>query len=114
MKVMAFNGSPRKKWNTAMLLEKAIDGAASQGAETSLIHLYDRVFNANEHLMQRIFGQSESIMSYDTYQFADYSMVVADRFDVDMKGKRRREVFPKDCQKVYDMGAALAKKTARE
>ena len=41
MKVMAFNGSPRKKWNTATLLEKALEGAASQGAETELIHLYD-------------------------------------------------------------------------
>ena len=44
MKVMAINGSPRKKWNTAMLLEKALEGAASQGAETELIHLYDLDF----------------------------------------------------------------------
>lgn len=41
MKVIAFNGSPRKKWNTAALLKKALEGAASQGAETELIHLYD-------------------------------------------------------------------------
>jgi multimeric flavodoxin WrbA len=41
MKVMAFNGSPRKKWNTATLLSKALEGAASKGAETELIHLYD-------------------------------------------------------------------------
>jgi multimeric flavodoxin WrbA len=41
MKVIAFNGSPRKKWNTAMLLEKALEGASSQGAKTELIHLYD-------------------------------------------------------------------------
>jgi multimeric flavodoxin WrbA len=40
MKVMAFNGSPRKKWNTATLLEKALEGASSQGAETKLINLY--------------------------------------------------------------------------
>ena len=44
MKVIAFNGSPRKKWNTATLLEKALEGAASQGAETELIHLYDLEF----------------------------------------------------------------------
>ena len=44
MKVMAFNGSPRKKWNTATLLNKALEGAASQGAETELIHLYDLNF----------------------------------------------------------------------
>ncbi len=41
MKVFAVNGSPRKKWNTATLLEKALEGAASQGAETELVHLYD-------------------------------------------------------------------------
>ena len=44
MKVMAFNGSPRKKWNTATLLGKALEGAASQGAATELIHLYDLKF----------------------------------------------------------------------
>src|SRR5208282_5915004 len=41
MKVIAFNGRPRKKWNTATLLEKALEGAASLGAETELVHLYD-------------------------------------------------------------------------
>ena len=45
MKVMAINGSPRKKWNTAMLLEIALEGAASQGAETELFHLYDLVLD---------------------------------------------------------------------
>jgi multimeric flavodoxin WrbA len=44
MKVLAFNGSPRKKWNTATLLQNALDGAASQGAETELIHLYDLTY----------------------------------------------------------------------
>ena len=41
MKLMAFNGSPRKGWNTAVLLEQAVEGAASQGAGTRLVHLYD-------------------------------------------------------------------------
>lgn len=212
MKVMAFNGSPRKKWNTATLLEKSLEGAASQGAETRLVHLYeldfkgcvscfackkkggksygacavqddlapiyaeireagaiilgspiylgdvtgemrsfverlifpcisysrqpqnlfpwkfrtawiytmnvpeelarqfgyDHLFARNESLMQRIFGHSESLMSYDTYQFEDYSKVLADRFDVDHKEKIRREIFPKDCQRAYELGAALA------
>ena len=26
MKAIAINGSPRKKWNSAMLLEKALEG----------------------------------------------------------------------------------------
>jgi multimeric flavodoxin WrbA len=44
MKVIAINGSPRKKWNTATLLDKALEGAASEGAETEIIHLYDLNF----------------------------------------------------------------------
>lgn len=44
MNIIAINGSPRKKWNTATLLEKALEGAASRGAETELIHLYDLDF----------------------------------------------------------------------
>jgi multimeric flavodoxin WrbA len=41
MKIIAFNGSPRKKWNTATLLNKALEGAAAQGAKTERIHLYN-------------------------------------------------------------------------
>jgi multimeric flavodoxin WrbA len=38
--VIAFNGGPRKKMNTASLLQRALDGAASVGAKTRLVHLY--------------------------------------------------------------------------
>jgi multimeric flavodoxin WrbA len=41
MKAIAVNGSPRKKWNTASLLEHALAGAAKGGAETELVHLYN-------------------------------------------------------------------------
>lgn len=41
MKIIAINGSPRKTWNTATLLQHALDGAKSAGADTELIHLYD-------------------------------------------------------------------------
>jgi len=41
MKVIAINGSPRKNWNTYILLEKCLDGAKEAGAETELINLYD-------------------------------------------------------------------------
>jgi multimeric flavodoxin WrbA len=212
MKVMAFNGSPRKKWNTGTLLEKALEGAASQGAETELIHLYDLAFKGcvscfackmkggtsygrcavkddlapilkeveeadsiilgspiyygtvtgemrsfmerlmfpnmtytdppqslfpkkintgliytmnatpedmerfgfdqhivmNERVLQMIFGASESLLSFDTYQFKDYSKVVADRFDPERKAKRRKEIFPGDCEKAFDMGVRFA------
>jgi multimeric flavodoxin WrbA len=44
MKVIAINGSPRKGWNTHMLLEKALEGAASKGAQTKMVNLYDLDF----------------------------------------------------------------------
>ena len=44
MKAIGINGSPRKKWNTAALLDKAIEGAVSEGAIAELIHLYDLNF----------------------------------------------------------------------
>ena len=214
MKVIAFNGSPRKEWNTAILLKKALEGAASMGAQTELIHLddfkykgciscfackekngrsygrcavqdaltplfkkveesdafiigspiylgsitgatqsflerlvfpyltytdppsslfpkkintafiytmglpenmmsqlgYKERFENTERFMARIFGASEMLMSFDTYQFEDYSKVVATRFDPETKLKRRNEVFPKDCQKAFDMGAKFAGK----
>jgi len=34
MKVIAFNGWPRKKWDTATLLGKDLEGARHGGAET--------------------------------------------------------------------------------
>ena len=46
MKVMGFNGSPRKKkWNTVTLLENALQGARSVGGETELVQLYDLNFS---------------------------------------------------------------------
>ena len=211
MDVIAINGSPRKKWNTAMMLEKALEGAASQGAHTSLIHLYDlnykgciscfsckkrngknygkcavkddlaqlfrkiedidalilgspiyfsdvtgamrsfmerllfqylvyskprqslfpknvqigliytmnapeeetkkigydRLFDTNEKVMRTVFGNAESLMSYETYQFDDYNSVVAEMFDEAARKKRRDEVFPLDLQKAYRMGAKI-------
>ena len=49
MKIYAINGGPRKKHNTAQLLQAALDGAAaapcSEAVETEMIHLYDLAYN---------------------------------------------------------------------
>ena len=44
-KIFAVNGSPRKNGNTAQLLQKALEGAASAGAEVKLIQLADLDFS---------------------------------------------------------------------
>ncbi len=206
--VIGINGSPRKSWNTATLLNKALEGAASKGAETQLIHLYDlnfrgciscfacktkggtsygkcamkdgltpvlekiatadaiilgspiylgtvsgemrsfmerlvfpylvydenysslfgrkiptgfiytmnitegqmeewgyvRHFALTEMVLGRVFGAAESLCVTDTYQFEDYSKYVVSCFDPEKKAKRRKEVFPRDCEKAYNMG----------
>jgi multimeric flavodoxin WrbA len=215
MRVIAFNGSPRKNWNTATLLTHALQGAASQGADTELIHLYDYnykgciscfacklkggksfgrcavdddlkpvlekveetdamilgspiyfgvttggmrsflerlmfqylMYDANysslfkrkiptgfiytmnvnqsrleemayrqnlkgtEMAMKRTFGASEALFVTDTYQFDDYSKYETSAFNVKEKAQRRKEVFPGDCQKAFEMGAKFARQS---
>ena len=45
MKVIAINGSSRKDRNTAQMLNTALEGAASAGADTELVHLVDLDFS---------------------------------------------------------------------
>lgn len=219
MEVLAFNGSPGKHWNTATLLRKSLEGAASKGASTKLIHLYDLDFKGcrscfgckkkggpsygrcaikdsltpvlrqvekadalilgspiylmavsgqmksffeqlifpflryvkpadpapslfprkihtgfiytsnrteeglketgcdrslalNEAFLRTIFGSSESLFSYDTLQFEDYSKIDQDRFDPEKKAATRKGQFPQDCQKAFEMGMRFASGTA--
>lgn len=44
MKILILNGSPRKNWNTAMMLKEAQKGAESAGAETEYIDLFDLTY----------------------------------------------------------------------
>jgi hypothetical protein len=69
---------------------------------------YDTTLNALAGLMKRIFGHCESLVSTDTLQFEDYSKYDATLFDENAKKRRREEVFPKDCEKAFAMGARFA------
>ena len=64
----------------------------------------------NERVLSMLFGNAESQFSCDTYQFDDYSKIEADRFDPEQKARRRKEVFPLDCEKAFEIGVRLAKK----
>ena len=213
MKVMAVNGSPRKKRNTGTLLEKALEGAVSVGAETELVHLYDLdfkgcracysckllggksygrcaakddltpilreieevdvfilgspvyfwsmtgvarsfmerllypylnpadssvlpvkkiqtglilTFGAKEEqmteagwdqqlktigmLMKTIFGNSESMFVSDTSPYEDFSKyAISPLVDPEEKARIRREVFPGECERAFEMGVRFAK-----
>ena len=56
----------------------------------------------------RIIGDSEYVMAYQTQQFEDYSKYAATMFDVEMVKKRHVEQFPKDCEAAFEMGKRLA------
>ena len=51
MKIVAVNGSPRKNWNTDALLKNVLEGAASKGAETKMVYLYDLSFSGCKSCM---------------------------------------------------------------
>ena len=70
---------------------------------------YGQHFDKNAQYLQMIFGTSESLFCFDTYQFKDYTKVLATRFDAAHKAQRRQEVFPQDCQKAFEMGARFAR-----
>ena len=50
-----------------------------------------------------------SATGQSSYQFEDYSKMAADSFDPEKKAKRRKEIFPQDCEKAYEMGVRFAK-----
>ncbi len=213
MVVIAINGSPRKKGNTAELLNKAIEGAKSVGAQTEIVNLYDLnykgcvscfacklkngksygrcayrdeitpilnkisdadavilaspiyfgdlsgemrsfiermvypylVYDKNysslfgrkmpigliytmnvdenrlnqmgfrynfdliEMFMKRTFGEVETLLSTDTYQFDDYSKYECTAFDEEAKKQRKIEQFPKDCENAFNLGVKFGK-----
>ncbi|WP_027179262.1 flavodoxin family protein [Maridesulfovibrio bastinii] len=68
MKYYAINGSPRKKWNTAQMLQKSLDGIKSVDAsnEVELIHLYELNFKPcmSCFLCKKIDGKSYGKCGY--------------------------------------------------
>lgn len=45
MKIMAINGSPRKKHNTATILLKMLEGAASEGSAIKMVNLFEHTYS---------------------------------------------------------------------
>jgi len=78
--------------------------------EMSVQRGYQSMMSATEASLKMIFGEAETLCSYDTYQFSDYSKVIMEHFDPEKKALRRKEIFPADCQKAFDLGQRLAAK----
>lgn len=90
--------------------KKSIGLIYTMNVPESMINVieYDRIFSQNEKTFERFFGATESLLVTDTYQFSDYSKYVATAFDESAKAKRRQDVFPKDCEKAFEMGIRFA------
>ena len=78
--------------------------------EMSVQRGYRTMMSSAEASLKMIFGESETLCSYDTYQFPDYAKVIMEHFDPEKKALRRKEIFPIDCQKAFDLGHRLAAK----
>lgn len=71
---------------------------------------YEALFEQNKNLLQVLNGESHIFTCTDTYQFKDYSMYEAGKFDAEHKREVREKQFPLDCQRAFELGARLAKK----
>lgn len=71
---------------------------------------YVSTLKGAENRLGSIFGSSEALYVTDTYQFKDYSKYEVTAFSEELKAKRRKEEFPKDCEKAFDMGARFTTK----
>ncbi len=209
MNVIGLNGSPRKNWNSAQMLEHALQGAVSAGAQTELIHLidlsftgcrscfackrkggksfgrcaakddlssildriltsdaviisapvyfgdvpgmvrnlferlwfpglmyrrdgacaydkkvkvgliytmncpdehfYDGLIGGHKNTFERFFGETKVICATETLQFENYDLYVGDMFDVPRRQEKHEKVFPKDCERAFQMGFELVK-----
>jgi len=62
--------------------------------------------NANQLGM---FGPTEILYSFDTYQFNDYNHYDAAMLDEGRKAEMHRTQFPKDLERAYELGKRLCK-----
>ena len=66
VKALFINGSPRKNFNTAQLLQKAMEGAREAGAEVEMVNLYDRNLNYKGCTVKSREGRKVSALSPTT------------------------------------------------
>ena len=70
---------------------------------------YDKTLGTDENSCKLVFGYCETLYSYDTYQYSDYSKYDCDLFDEKHKREVRDTQFPKDLEKAYELGKRLIK-----
>ena len=72
---------------------------------------YTGLLGNYQQVLSTFVGPTEVFVSGDTQQLKDYSKTDWPwYFDAEAKYKRHEEVFPQECKKAFEMGAALALK----
>jgi hypothetical protein len=111
MKALAVNGSPRKKGNTALLLEQALAAfiwTMNITEEALASNSQAKLMERTAASVARLLGNCETQAVCDTYQFEDYSKYMSTIWDPEAKARRRKEVFPNELKQAFDLGARLA------
>ena len=117
-KIIAVNAGPRKGWNTDTLITEAAKGAESKGAVVEKFDLFGlekytgciSCFGCKtEKNKGRCICRDGLTEVLDTLQLKDYSKTdwPWSYFDPEAKNLRHETIFPQECAKAYDMGAAL-------
>lgn len=70
---------------------------------------YDITMDVNASQLG-MFGPTELMLSYDTYQFNDYSRYDTDQIDAHHKAQVHERQFPEDLEKAYALGRRLCEK----
>ena len=73
---------------------------------------YPEMFAETEKFLKTIFGYSETLYAYNTYQFDDYAKYNVADYVEPMRAKHRQEQFPKDLQNAYALGKRLIQKVS--
>lgn len=72
---------------------------------------YLKTFNNIESSIEYHFSKPLVIYSNNTYQFDDYSKYESSAFSEEAKAAHRKIQFPIDCQKAFDLGVSLIKRS---
>lgn len=74
--------------------------------------MYRPMMENYQQVLSNFVGPTELLISGDTLQLKDYSKTDWEwsLFDPEAKKARHETVFPQECQKAFEMGAALARK----
>jgi hypothetical protein len=71
---------------------------------------YDKMLENYKNTLSRMVGPTEIMVCGDTLQVNDYSKYNWTMFNPEAKKARHEEVFPKDLEKAFALGAEVAKK----